>query len=102
MVKEITEKAEATFPLMRVNSTSNRGKVLNLAPTIREVRVYSAKTVEKTSKLPLRIPGRMLGMMIRDRTWKMLAPRLWPASVRTWASTACIAFETGRYMNGME
>ena len=76
IVKEITEKAEATFPLMRVNSTSRSGKVLNLAPTIKEVRVYSAKTVENTNKLPLRIPGRILGMIILYKTWNTFAPRL--------------------------
>lgn len=76
MVKEITEKDAAIFPFIRVYSTNNSGNVLNLAPTSKEVSVYSAKTVEKTSKLPLKIPGIMLGMITFVRIRKTFAPKL--------------------------
>jgi len=43
IVKEITEKAAAMLPLMRVYSTKSMGKVLKRAPTISLARVNSAK-----------------------------------------------------------
>jgi hypothetical protein len=69
IVNEITERDAATPPFMRVNSTRSMGKVLNPAPTISLANVNSAKTVEKTNKLPLKIPEVIFGMITLRNTW---------------------------------